>query len=1247
MMSATLALRFTQKGAEKTTEAVTKLAQAVAQIQAAAAQPITIQLPRVGGGGGGGGGGRSREASPEAMAAKAEAAAAKQAAAAEKAAAKQQAAAEKAAASAEKASARQAAAAERTAARQVAAAEKAASRQQAAADRLAARQAAAAEKAAAKVREGISAYHGQQEALRGSTAASMGFGSSIGALVPSLSTMATAAAVGAAAVVGLVKAAIDGASALAGLAAEGERLKVIGAAYEKLGGSADELKKLREMTGNVVGDTDLQKAMNLAKLFKLPAEEVPKLVKLAQGAGAALGESTAKMLSDTFTAASRGSKMIADNMGIVMGDLGQVYEDYAKKVGKTSGDQLTDQQRTAAFVSKMVAEGGRQMELATIAQGDAAAQAAAHWDNLSGNLMVAVAEMFRSLGVWDMLGSAMSGFEKFAGGGIAAAGEYLAPLFRGLADIIPPVVRALGALLPLVQPLGQALSYVGAVIEPLVPIIGMVSSTIGFLASGIIDLVSLGLEPLLAAGAEVAGLVSDDMGDAFKRASDAMANARVRIDVVNEGLEQQKEKTGNAEQGWGKLRRELEHMGRILPAQDMGWNGLSKLAADNAGVVGGELDKLGKRMAALGGSMSTAGLNEMVGTIDRYKEQLMRMGKSEAEAEHRAAEIIAETWNVRARSTGDAVKDILATHKTLKEQAAAMAKAGAEDQIKAQRDAVDSLNRLYYDVADAGNEYASLTNDIWTKAGGDEKKALEELDKWRSDHIAAAATVFQDDIENYSHAMQKIAKIHEAAMNAMGLADTTAIDDLMRRGEEAGKSRAELATAAAQRQLTQDLATAGANAEARAAAEKVYAATLKDAEGKGGGGGRGKGSMDSMKGLMERAAQQGMSERQLALFAADKQFAEDLKAAGKNAEGIAAAQSLYAQARVKAWMDAGRGQVEALKTGSGALRAVAAAWLEDAAAAVEMVKAAEQTLTRHRLGTEEVGVGDSAEGITRRRTAREVEVQMEVEALRQEWEAKAATLQVGSEAYLTVLAEHQRKVAELTKEGDAEKAKADAEAATEARLAMFAGFGEVFGQVQGQLDGMLESGDGVQEAVAATLGGFIALGSEIEGTKAELAAIQEKVNKGQLGETQAGVAGAGLMAAAIGRASRSIVKDKQAQAYVEALIQVGLAAAAYATGNFGGGVAHTAAAASLFVAAGRGGGGGAAARSLTPRRSAAGADRASQAGERQSVQQQINIFMNPLTGQAMVGAINSAGQRRAGVQLNSRVIPTGPRRPDL
>jgi hypothetical protein len=47
------------------------------------------------------------------------------------------------------------------------------------------------------------------------------------------------------------------------------------------------------------------------------------------------------------------------------------------------------------------------------------------------------------------------------------------------------------------------------------------------------------------------------------------------------------------------------------------------------------------------------------------------------------------------------------------------------------------------------------------------------------------------------------------------------------------------------------------------------------------------------------------------------------------------------------------------------------------------------------------------------------------------------------------------------------------------------------------------------------------------------------------------------------------------------------------------------------------------------------------------VQQQINIFMNPLTGQAMVGAINSAGQRRAGVQLNSRVIPTGPRRPDL
>ena len=57
------------------------------------------------------------------------------------------------------------------------------------------------------------------------------------------------------------------------------------------------------------------------------------------------------------TAASRGSKMMADSMGIVMGDLGAMYEAYAKGLGK-SKDELTDQERTLAFVQKMVAEGG-------------------------------------------------------------------------------------------------------------------------------------------------------------------------------------------------------------------------------------------------------------------------------------------------------------------------------------------------------------------------------------------------------------------------------------------------------------------------------------------------------------------------------------------------------------------------------------------------------------------------------------------------------------------------------------------------------------------------------------------------------------------------------------------------------------------------------------------------------------------------------------------------------------------------
>jgi hypothetical protein len=76
---------------------------------------------------------------------------------------------------------------------------------------------------------------------------------------------------------GVVQQAFDAARALSDMAKEGAKLQTLDAAFKALGGNAKSLQELRDLTGGLVSDEDLQQASNLAKLFKLPAEEIPKL----------------------------------------------------------------------------------------------------------------------------------------------------------------------------------------------------------------------------------------------------------------------------------------------------------------------------------------------------------------------------------------------------------------------------------------------------------------------------------------------------------------------------------------------------------------------------------------------------------------------------------------------------------------------------------------------------------------------------------------------------------------------------------------------------------------------------------------------------------------------------------------------------------------------------------------------------------------------------------------------------------
>jgi hypothetical protein len=150
---------------------------------------------------------------------------------------------------------------------------------------------------------------------------------------------------------------------LAGLAREGAEARQINAAYEELGGTLEELERFRGVTQGLVSDTDIQKAMNLGRLFKIPAETIPDLMKIAQGSSVALGTSVSKNLDDVFTAMSRQSVMIADNLGTQMGKIEEINQEYAKQ-HNLNAKNLTDEQKKQAFVEAFVNKSQRQLKLA-------------------------------------------------------------------------------------------------------------------------------------------------------------------------------------------------------------------------------------------------------------------------------------------------------------------------------------------------------------------------------------------------------------------------------------------------------------------------------------------------------------------------------------------------------------------------------------------------------------------------------------------------------------------------------------------------------------------------------------------------------------------------------------------------------------------------------------------------------------------------------------------------------------------
>lgn len=124
---------------------------------------------------------------------------------------------------------------------------------------------------------------------------------------------------------------------------------------ESVGMDMDDIvESVKAASLGMVSESDIMASASRAMMLGVGsnAEELAALMETAAIRGQAMGVSTEQAFNDIVTGIGRQSRMILDNLGIVL-DLEQVYADYALSVGK-SVDDLEDFEKKQAMVNAVL-----------------------------------------------------------------------------------------------------------------------------------------------------------------------------------------------------------------------------------------------------------------------------------------------------------------------------------------------------------------------------------------------------------------------------------------------------------------------------------------------------------------------------------------------------------------------------------------------------------------------------------------------------------------------------------------------------------------------------------------------------------------------------------------------------------------------------------------------------------------------------------------------------------------------------
>lgn len=122
------------------------------------------------------------------------------------------------------------------------------------------------------------------------------------------------------------------------------------------GAAADQIvESLQRVSGETISTKDLIEKAGTAMLLGIPADKLSRLMEIARASSRVTGQSVSKSFDDIALAVGRGSKLILDNLGIIVQEE-KAYKEYAATLGK-SADQLTDAEKKQAFMNATLAAG--------------------------------------------------------------------------------------------------------------------------------------------------------------------------------------------------------------------------------------------------------------------------------------------------------------------------------------------------------------------------------------------------------------------------------------------------------------------------------------------------------------------------------------------------------------------------------------------------------------------------------------------------------------------------------------------------------------------------------------------------------------------------------------------------------------------------------------------------------------------------------------------------------------------------